>query len=96
MDINKALRTAINTGDVRIGLNETRKAIADGKARLVIVSSNIQEENLTSLKKDAKTAFYSFNGTNMDLGFACGKPFSISVMTVLKPGESDVLALKDE
>ena len=86
----------MSTGEVRIGLRETRKALADGKARLVIVSSNLPDEELKNLKRDAKAGFYTFRGTNMDLGFACGKPFSIAVLSVIKPGESDILALKDE
>jgi large subunit ribosomal protein L30e len=96
MDINKALRTAISTGEVRIGRNETVKALSENKAKLVIVSSNFPAEELGGLKRAGKAAFYTFRGNNLELGFACGKPFSIGVLAVIKPGDSDILTLKDE
>jgi len=96
MDINKALRTAISPGEVLIGTRETKKALSENKARLVIVSSNLPEDEVRNLKRGAKASFYTFRGTNMELGFACGKPFSVGVLAVVKPGESDILALKDE
>ena len=40
MDLNKSLRLAIDTGDVKLGCNETSKSIENGKAKLVILSSN--------------------------------------------------------
>jgi len=30
---------------------------------------------------------------NRELGIACGKPFSVSTITVLNPGDSDLMAL---
>ena len=95
MDINKALRTAISSGEVRIGLKETRKSVAAGSAKLLIASSSLPTEQLRELKA-SKTPIYTFKGTNMDLGFACGKPFSISVLAVISPGGSDILALRGE
>ena len=66
MDINKALRTAISTGEVRIGRNETVKALAENKAKLVIVSSNLPKEELGGLKRAGKAAFYTFRGNRRD------------------------------
>ena len=39
---------------------------------------------------------YRFGGTNQELGASCGKPFAISVLTVVSEGDSDILALKKE
>lgn len=90
MDINKELRLAISTGKVYFGLEQTRKAIEAKKAKLVIVSSNCPDKRL---KRMRKVKVYKFNGTNPELGAACGKPFSISVLTILDPGQSNVLSL---
>ena len=90
MDINKELRLAISTGKVYFGLEQTRKAIETKKAKLVIVSSNCPDKRL---KRMRKVKVYKFNGTNPELGAACGKPFSISVLTILDPGQSNVLSL---
>ena len=87
MDIARSLKTVINTGKVCFGLDQTRKAVAEGRAKLVIMSSNCPE--------DLKGApVYRFGGTNIELGSTCGKPFSISVLAILEPGESDILSLR--
>mgnify|MGYP006237429081 FL=1 len=39
MDINKALRDAIDTGKVFVGANESTKAITSGSAKLGMLSS---------------------------------------------------------
>ena len=40
MDINKALRSAIDTGKVQVGTRESCKAAGAGTAKLIIISSN--------------------------------------------------------
>ena len=44
--------------------------------------------------RGGKTAVHSFKGNNSVLGAACGKPFPISMVAILKEGKSDVLSLK--
>jgi len=94
MDINKALRTAISTGKVYFGMDETKKAIKKGEAKLVIISSNCPKGNIDDLTINKKTSTYNFKGTNIDLGSACGKPFPISILTIVKPGKSNIMQLK--
>jgi len=89
IDIGRALRTAITTGNVRFGLEQTKKAMEAGEARLVIVSDNCPEE---SIKRAEGVRVIEFSGNNMELGAACGKPFSISALAVLDPGESNILS----
>jgi large subunit ribosomal protein L30e len=92
MDINKALKTAVATGKVLFGFEQTIKACNSGKAKLIIISSNCPENQLELIGKN-KVPIHRFNGTNIELGSACGKPFSISVLSVLSAGESEILAL---
>ena len=47
MDINKSLRMAIDTGDVKLGCNQTSKAIEKGEVKLVILSSNCPSDTVT-------------------------------------------------
>lgn len=89
IDIGRALRTAITTGNVRFGLEQTKKVMETGEARLVIVSDNCPEE---SIKRAESVRVIEFSGNNMELGAACGKPFSISALAVLDPGESNILS----
>ena len=93
MDINKALRSAIDTGTVHVGTRESCKAASSGTAKLIIVSTNCPED-ATKQVKDSKTPVHSFDGNNSALGAACGKPFPVSALAILDGGKSDVLTLK--
>ena len=93
MDINKALRSAIDTGSVRVGTRESCKAAGSGTAKLIIISSNCPEVAAKQVK-DSKTPVHSFDGNNATLGAACGKPFPVSAVAILDGGKSDVLTLK--
>lgn len=90
LDIARALKTAATTGDVRFGLAETRKSIKKGEARMVVVSNNCPEESL--LPKGSAMKLMVFQGTNIELGNACGKPFPVSALAVVNPGESNILS----
>lgn len=97
MDINRALRTAASTGKVLLGGDQTKKAIAKGDAKLVVVSSNHPEsEAIEQSATSKKIPVYRFMGRGVDLGPAIGKPFPVGVLAVLDPGESDVMGLKKE
>ena len=94
MDVQRSLRTVIATGKVLIGADQTAKAVAQGKAKLVILSSNAPNgEEIRAQAGKKKIPVYAFDGGGTQLGPACGKPFSISALAILEPGESDVLAL---
>jgi large subunit ribosomal protein L30e len=96
MDVNRALRTAVQTGTVLIGTKETLRAVEEGKARLVVLANNTPEAWTTRIEQRAQARgvpLYRFQGSNGELGPACGKPFSVAALSVLEPGESDVLAL---
>ena len=93
MDINKALRVAIDSGKVSVGANESIKAITSGSAKLVILSSNCLEET-ASAAKNGDAPVHSFSGNNSVLGAACGKPFPVSAIAIVDGGKSDVLNLK--
>ncbi|MCA1813782.1 MAG: 50S ribosomal protein L30e [Halobacteriales archaeon] len=96
MDVNRALRTAVQTGKVVLGTKETLKAIDTGKAKLIVVSNNAPGEwgeRITQRAKERNVPLYRFEGSNGDLGPACGKPFNVAALSVLEAGESDILAL---
>jgi len=90
IDIARALKTAATTGDVRFGLTETKKCIEKGEAKLVVVSSNCPEKSLAESGSSPKVLV--FDGTTVELGSACGKPFPISALAIISPGESNILS----
>jgi large subunit ribosomal protein L30e len=94
MDLNHALKVALETGKVRIGLTETRDAAAAKNARLLIVAKSCPDDKLRTERAVGKIPIYHFDGTAVDLGQACGKPFPISAMAILDPGSSAILTLE--
>jgi large subunit ribosomal protein L30e len=90
IDMNRALKTASTTGDVRFGLAETKKSIKKGEAKMVVVSKNCPGTSALQSGSSVKVVIYE--GTNVELGNACGKPFPISALAVVSPGESNILS----
>lgn len=88
-DISKVLRSALSTGKVVIGIKQTQEAVKNGTAQVVVVSSNCLEQSLKELKG---ISLMKYPGLSTDLGVACGKPFSISALAVLEPGDSEIVS----
>ena len=95
MDIELQIRTAINTGDVRIGAKQALKACEGGKAKLLILSNNCPPE-VCQAALQYKVPQFTYKGGSVELGPASGKPFLISVMAVVSPGDSSLLELTPE
>jgi len=90
IDVPRALRVASETGEVRFGLREVRRAAKSKKAKLVVLASNCPEEATRNL---GDVRLFRFGGTNVDLGAACGVRFSVAAVAVISPGESNILTL---
>jgi large subunit ribosomal protein L30e len=90
IDVEKALRKALNTGKVYLGAKRTIKALKGGEAKLVIMAMNCPEDVREALR-EYQVPVITFKGTNMDLGATCGKPFGVSMLAVIEPGESEIL-----
>ncbi len=97
--IENELRAAIRTGKVIIGSNKTIKYLKLGKAKLVVIASNTPPHIKKDIKYYAKlsnTPVYEYEGTNMELGAICGKPFSVAALAIIDPGESNILSIIEE
>ncbi|HUR70145.1 MAG TPA: 50S ribosomal protein L30e [Candidatus Thermoplasmatota archaeon] len=96
MDVNRALRSATQTGNVALGLNETLRLILEKKAKLVVLADNAPEVAIAQVNAAAekhKVPIYKYQGKNTELGPACGRPYSVAVLSVIDAGDSDVLQL---
>ena len=87
IDVARALKVAVDTGDVRFGIRTVRHAAKSGKARLVVVAANCPDD-LAGIG----VKVLAFPGTNAELGAACGKPFSVAALAVVDPGDSNILS----
>jgi large subunit ribosomal protein L30e len=94
MDLAHALKVALDTGTVKIGLTETLEAAKEKKARLLIVARTCPNPTLSKERVVNKIPIYHYEGTAVDLGQACGRPFPISAMAILDPGSSAILTLE--
>lgn len=92
MELNRALQTAIKTGNVKIGSKETIKVAKKGEAKLVILAKNCPAKIRNQLK-ELKLPIYEYPGQSTDLGLACGLPYTIAALAIIEPGESEILSL---
>ena len=90
IDIGRALKSAISTGKVEFGGEQTTKAVKDGKAQMVILARNCPS---AELKGDIGVKVHVYDGNNMELGALCGKPFSVSALVIIDKGSSNILTL---
>ena len=82
MDISRQLKIASTSGKLLFGQRQAIDACARGDAKCVILAA-----------KHPEVTMHRTMLVNRDLGVASGKPFSISTITVIDAGESDLLTL---
>jgi len=85
MDMDRALKIAMRTGKVLLGTKQTLKSIRNERAKVVVVSANCPSSVRDKL---GDVPIQEYEGLNTELGPACGKPFPVSVLTVIEPGDS--------
>lgn len=96
LDIPKEIRRAVDTGSVVFGYRSAEKNILKGKGEIVIISRNCPPrlvEKIRQVSQVAEIPFFEFEGTGLELGSICGKPFLVSALLVLDKGKSKVLEL---
>jgi large subunit ribosomal protein L30e len=97
MDISKELKVAIKTGKVNIGYKVAIKTLEKKKAKLVVVSASSPTDLIAKIKSAAgEVPLSKYPGSSWDLGGLCGKPFPVTTVTIIEPGESGILKLDKE
>ncbi|WP_049796352.1 50S ribosomal protein L30e [Methanomassiliicoccus luminyensis] len=91
IDLGRAIKAAATTGKVVYGVQQAEKAVTSGEAKMIIVAENCPSEFLRSGNHSTKV--YKYEGSNMELGALCGKPFSVSALAVIDKGTSNILSL---
>jgi len=98
VELSKEIGQAVATGRVAVGTAKSMKALKRGEAKLVITSSNCPTNVTADIEHYSKLAgipVHLFAGDSGELGLACGKPFTVSVVTVMDPGNSSILSAVD-
>jgi large subunit ribosomal protein L30e len=93
-DLSNDIRLAVDSGKAAFGMNRASEAILSNKAKMVIVSSKNKGDRLSDIEHLANISnirVQIFDGTPIALGVVCGKPFSVSVLSILDAGNSNIL-----
>jgi large subunit ribosomal protein L30e len=94
--MDNELRLALSTGKVQVGSKVAVRELRRGRAKLAIVSSNCPRdawETINTYGKLAEIPVMEHAKDSVDLGTLCGKPFPVSAMVILEPGDSKILEL---
>lgn len=94
MDVDRGIRVAVDTGDVTLGSEKSIQSLKLGKGLLVVVASNSPKEIIEDVKYYSKLSeipHIVYDGTSVELGSVCGKPFTVATLVINDPGDSTIL-----
>lgn len=98
MDVEKELSRAMLTGKVILGADRSLKAVKRGEAKMILLASNCPEEvaeDFMHYSKIAGIKVVRLKKNSRELGIVCGVPFTVSVVSVIEPGDSAILSAVD-
>jgi len=94
VDVDKVLKNTVKKGKVKIGTKETKHALNEGSAKLVVMANNCPySSDISALAKKKKTPIYGYKASSIDLGYTCGKSYAVSVFAVIDEGGSSIMHL---
>jgi large subunit ribosomal protein L30e len=99
IDIDKAIATAVKTGKVTLGANAALQNAKTGKAKMIILATNCPKairEDIEYYANLSTVPLVIHKGSSLDLAALCGKPFSVSALSIREPGDSEILRLTEE
>ena len=98
-DIDMNIKVAYKTGKIIYGKNSVLKELRKNAFKMLILAKNCPKEleqqlNYYNDLMDNKLFFHKYKGSSHELGLACAKPYWISVIGIIDPGDSELLSLK--
>ena len=94
MDLNVSIRMAVDSGKTVLGSDRAKKFALLGEAKAIVLARNCPadvKQDIAHYASLASVPVIRFNGTSIELGVVCGKPFPVSALSVIEPGNSDIL-----
>lgn len=98
IDVDKAIAAAVKSGKVSFGAASAVQNAQAGKAKLIILAANAPSnvrEDVEYYCKLSKVPLISYRGSSLDLAATCGKPFTVSALSIREPGDSEILKLTE-
>jgi large subunit ribosomal protein L30e len=84
----------VDSGKVVMGVNGVVDSIKRNHAKLVIVAQKNRKDILEDVQHMCKVANIKvvvYQGDSIKLGAVCGKPFSVSTLSIIEQGHSKIL-----
>ncbi|KAL0234609.1 hypothetical protein PCE1_001645 [Barthelona sp. PCE] len=97
--VNQQLSLVMRSGKASLGIRTTLRTIRRGQAKLTLIANNTPALTRSQIEYYCaltNTGVLHYNGTNNDLGTACGKFFRVSAMSITNPGDSDIVEKHSE
>jgi|GEM_PF-72811 len=94
--LTAAIRLAVENGEVGFGARKGTRSSLLGKAKLFVVASNAPGKVRDEVSRYAAASgipVITFEGSSIELGSVCGKPFPVSVLSVYDPKSSPIMEL---
>ncbi|KAF5442440.1 hypothetical protein F2P56_035096, partial [Juglans regia] len=92
--INNRLALVMKSGKYTLGYKTVLRSLRSSKGKLIILSNNcppLRKSEIEYYAMLAKIGVHHYNGNNVDLGTACGKYFRVSCLSIVDPGDSDII-----
>ncbi|MFQ3321278.1 MAG: large subunit ribosomal protein L30e [Candidatus Thalassarchaeaceae archaeon] len=94
MDLIRQLKQGMNTGTLLFGQRQAMSACSKGDARMILVAANCPVNYISDLKNNhPDVTVHQVTMVNRQLGAACAKPFPVSALCIIDPGQSELLTL---
>ncbi len=94
VDVNREIEKAVKTGRVFFGCDSAVKNALEGKAKLIILAENCPEKMRRKIERYSKLSnipILIYNGSGRELGKVCGKPFTVSALSIREFGDSKII-----
>nr|XP_037842143.1 60S ribosomal protein L30-like [Chlorocebus sabaeus] len=92
--INSRLLLVIKSGKYILGYKQTLKMIRQGKAKLAILTENcpaLRKSKIECYTVLTKTGVHRYSDNTFELGIACGKYCRVCTLSIIDPGDSDII-----
>ncbi|XP_019083431.1 PREDICTED: 60S ribosomal protein L30-2 isoform X1 [Camelina sativa] len=95
--INSRLALVMKSGKYTLGYKSVLKSLRGSKVltgKLILISANcppLRRSEIEYYAMLAKVGVHHYNGNNVELGTACGKYFRVSCLSIVDPGDSDII-----
>ena len=93
-DLKQQINNVIKTGKIMIGSKSVITALLNSNLKLILLSDDVPEdtnEQICYYSRLADTPYMILKDNRSELGSICGKPFPVSVLGIVDPGDSDIL-----